>query len=133
MAIRFEIVAQDTATRARAGLLRTPHGVVETPVFMPVGTAGTVKGARQDELESLGVQMLLANTYHLYLRPGHELIDELGGLHRFMGWPHPLLTDSGGYQVLAIPISRARRGDPVSSRRGRHHDTRRMCRVPREP
>jgi len=102
MALRFEIVARDTATRARAGLLHTPHGVVETPAFMPVGTAGTVKGLTQDQLESLGAQMLLANTYHLYLRPGPEVIRELGGLHRFMGWPHPVLTDSGGFQVMSL-------------------------------
>jgi queuine tRNA-ribosyltransferase len=75
---------------------------VETPVFMPVGTAGTVKGMTQGQLEELGVQILLANTYHLYLRPGYEIIRELGGLHRFMGWPHPILTDSGGFQVLSL-------------------------------
>jgi queuine tRNA-ribosyltransferase len=75
---------------------------VETPVFMPVGTAGTVKGMTQGQLEELGVQILLANTYHLYLRPGHEIIREGGGLHRFMGWPHPILTDSGGFQVMSL-------------------------------
>ncbi len=102
MPIKFEILAEDKATRARAGLLHTPHGVVETPVFMPVGTGGTVKGMTQDELEALGVQILLGNTYHLYLRPGHELIREAGGLHRFMSWPHPILTDSGGFQVMSL-------------------------------
>ncbi len=102
MGLKFEIVARDAGTRARAGLLHTPHGVVETPTFMPVGTAGTVKGMSQEQLESLGVQLLLANTYHLYLRPGHEVIRDLGGLHRFMGWPHPLLTDSGGFQVMSL-------------------------------
>ena len=102
MGLKFEIVARDAGTRARAGLLHTPHGVVETPTFMPVGTAGTVKGMTQEQLESLGVQMLLANTYHLYLRPGHEVIRDLGGLHRFMGWPHPILTDSGGFQVMSL-------------------------------
>jgi queuine tRNA-ribosyltransferase len=76
--------------------------MVETPVFMPVGTAGTVKGITQAQLEELGVQILLANTYHLYLRPGHEIIRELGGLHRFMSWPHPILTDSGGFQVMSL-------------------------------
>jgi queuine tRNA-ribosyltransferase len=107
MSIRFEIIAQDKATRARAGLLHTPHGTVETPVFMPVGTAGTVKGMTQEALEALGVQMLLANTYHLYLRPGHELIREAGGLHRFMAWPRPILTDSGGFQVMSLkPLGR---------------------------
>jgi len=102
MAITFEITARDATTRARAGRLYTPHGVVETPVFMPVGTAGTVKGMRQEELEQLGIQLLLANTYHLYLRPGHEAIREHGGLHRFMSWPHPILTDSGGFQVMSL-------------------------------
>jgi len=102
MPLRFEIVAEDQATGARAGLLHTPHGTIETPVFMPVGTAGTVKGMTQAQLEELGVQILLANTYHLYLRPGHEIIHELGGLHRFMGWPHPILTDSGGFQVMSL-------------------------------
>jgi queuine tRNA-ribosyltransferase len=102
MGLQFEIVKRDERTRARAGLLRTAHGVVETPTFMPVGTAGSVKGMTQDQLEGLGVQMLLANTYHLYLRPGHEVIRELGGLHRFMSWPHPILTDSGGFQVMSL-------------------------------
>lgn len=102
MRLKFEIMARDTSTRARAGLLHTPHGVVETPAFMPVGTAGTVKGMTQERLESLGVEILLANTYHLYLRPGPEVIRELGGLHRFMGWPHPILTDSGGFQVMSL-------------------------------
>ena len=102
MGLRFEIVAEDATTGARAGLLHTPHGIVETPVFMPVGTAGTVKGMTQGQLEELGVQILLANTYHLYLRPGHEIIREAGGLHRFMGWPHPILTDSGGFQVMSL-------------------------------
>jgi queuine tRNA-ribosyltransferase len=102
MGLKFEIVARDAGTRARAGLLYTPHGVVETPTFMPVGTAGTVKGMTQEQLEQLGVQVLLANTYHLYLRPGHEVIRDLGGLHRFMGWPHPILTDSGGFQVMSL-------------------------------
>ncbi len=102
MAIRFELEAVDPATRARAGKLYTPHGVVETPVFMPVGTAATVKGMAQDELERLGAQIILANTYHLYLRPGHEVIRGLGGLHRFMSWPHPILTDSGGFQVMSL-------------------------------
>ncbi len=102
MPIKFEILAEDKTTRARAGLLHTPHGVIETPIFMPVGTGGTVKGMTQDELEALGVQILLGNTYHLYLRPGHELIREAGGLHRFMSWPHPILTDSGGFQVMSL-------------------------------
>ncbi len=100
--MRFDIVAQDPFTRARGGLLHTPHGIVETPVFMPVGTAGTVKGMAQEQLEELGVNLLLGNTYHLYLRPGHETIREFGGLHRFMGWPHAILTDSGGFQIMSL-------------------------------
>jgi queuine tRNA-ribosyltransferase len=102
MGLRFEIVAEDTSTEARAGILHTPHGIVETPIFMPVGTTGTVKGMTQGQLEELGVQLLLANTYHLYLRPGHEIISEVGGLHRFMGWARPILTDSGGFQVMSL-------------------------------
>jgi queuine tRNA-ribosyltransferase len=102
MPIKFEILAEDKVTHARAGLLHTPHGVIETPIFMPVGTCATVKGIRQEELEALGVQILLGNTYHLYLRPGHELIREAGGLHRFMSWPRPILTDSGGFQVMSL-------------------------------
>ncbi len=100
--MQFEIVAKDQTTAARAGLLHTAHGVVETPVFMPVGTAGTVKGMTQEMLESLGAQIILANTYHLYLRPGDEIIRTLGGLHRFMAWPHAILTDSGGFQVMSL-------------------------------
>jgi len=98
---RFEVVARDGATAARRGILSTPHGAVETPVFMPVGTIGAVKALPHDWLEDLGTQIILANTYHLYLRPGHERIARLGGLHRFMAWPRPILTDSGGYQVFS--------------------------------
>jgi queuine tRNA-ribosyltransferase len=98
----FEVLARDRTTAARAGVLHTPHGDVETPIFMPVGTAGTVKGMTQEMLEQIGAQIILANTYHLFLRPGHELIRDLGGLHRFMNWPRPILTDSGGYQVMSL-------------------------------
>ena len=101
--ISFEIVAECPHTRARAGLLHTPHGVIETPVFMPVGTQATVKGLTQRDLaEDLGVGILLANTYHLYLRPGHELIRQMGGLHKFMSWPNAIVTDSGGFQVFSL-------------------------------
>lgn len=100
MSFRFEI--SKTSGRARRGKLTTPHGEVETPVFMPVGTAATVKGVPQDLLEDLGVQILLANTYHLYLRPGVEQIRKLGGLHSFMSWPRAILTDSGGFQVFSL-------------------------------
>jgi queuine tRNA-ribosyltransferase len=96
-------VAECPHTRARAGLLHTPHGTIETPVFMPVGTQATVKGLTQRALaDDLGVQILLANTYHLYLRPGHELIRQMGGLHQFMSWPNAILTDSGGFQVFSL-------------------------------
>jgi queuine tRNA-ribosyltransferase len=101
--IHFEVVAECPHTRARAGLLHTPHGTVETPVFMPVGTQATVKGLTQRDLaEELDVRLLLANTYHLFLRPGHELIRQMGGLHRFMSWPRGILTDSGGFQVFSL-------------------------------
>ena len=100
MSLRFEISAQ--AGTARNGRLITPHGEVETPVFMPVGTAATVKGVPQDVLEELGVEILLGNTYHLYLRPGIEQVRKLGGLHRFMAWPRAILTDSGGFQVFSL-------------------------------
>ncbi len=99
---RFEVTASDPSSRARVGRLHTPHGVIDTPVFMPVGTAATVKAMTQEMLSELGIQVLLANTYHLYLRPGHELIREMGGLHRFMAWPRAILTDSGGYQVFSM-------------------------------
>ena len=101
--IQFEIVAECRHTRARVGVLHTAHGDIETPVFMPVGTQGTVKGLTPKDLsEDLGARILLSNTYHLYLRPGHELIARMGGLHRFMSWPHAILTDSGGYQVFSL-------------------------------
>lgn len=91
-----------TEGAARAGSFHTPHGEVATPAFMPVGTVGTVKGLIMEEVERLGAQMVLANTYHLYLRPGHELVRQLGGLHDFMRWDGPILTDSGGYQVFSL-------------------------------
>ena len=96
------MVAKDEGSRARAGILHTAHGDVETPVFMPVGTAGAVKAITQDQLEELGAQIILANTYHLCMRPRHERVRELGGLHRFMSWPRPILTDSGGFQVMSL-------------------------------
>jgi queuine tRNA-ribosyltransferase len=101
--VTFEIVAECSRTRARAGLLHTAHGTIETPVFMPVGTQGTVKGLTQRDLaEDLGVGILLANTYHLFVRPGPDLIRGMGGLHRFMSWPNAILTDSGGFQVFSL-------------------------------
>jgi len=101
---------------ARAGRLLTPHGVVETPVFMPVGTLANVKAVPQDVLEDLGVEILLSNTYHLYLRPGVEQVRKLGGLHRFMSWPRAILTDSGGYQVFSLSDLRKVSDEGVSFR-----------------
>jgi queuine tRNA-ribosyltransferase len=101
MGFRFEVLKTDPSG-ARLGRLETPHGVIETPVFMPVGTAATVKGLPQQTLEDLDVRILLANTYHLYLRPGHERVKRLGGLHQFMSWPGAILTDSGGFQVFSM-------------------------------
>ena len=101
--VRFELQAECPVTNARAGLLHTAHGIVETPVFMPVGTQATVKGVLQRDLAGeLDAKIILANTYHLFLRPGHELIRQLGGLHRFMSWPRAILTDSGGFQVFSL-------------------------------
>ncbi len=102
MASHFTVLKNDTTTRARLGRLTTAHGVVETPAFMPVGTQGTVKAMLPRDLKEMGCQILLGNTYHLYLRPGAEAIRELGGLHRFIGWDGPILTDSGGYQVFSL-------------------------------
>ncbi|MFQ5902535.1 MAG: tRNA guanosine(34) transglycosylase Tgt [Candidatus Binatia bacterium] len=98
----FTVIKKDSITGARLGRLVTAHGVVETPAFMPVGTLGSVKALTPRDLEEIGCQMVLANTYHLYLRPGVEVVRDLGGLHRFMGWRGPILTDSGGYQVFSL-------------------------------
>jgi len=105
----FEVVAPPPPgadTRARLGRLTLPHGVVETPQFMPVGTNATVKALDPDDLRTVGASIVLSNTYHLYLRPGHERIERLGGLHRFMAWDRPILTDSGGFQVVSLAASR---------------------------
>jgi queuine tRNA-ribosyltransferase len=102
MAISFEVVARCSKTGARAGILRTPHGEIKTPIFMPVGTQATVKAMTTDELVDINAQIILANTYHLYLRPGHELVAQAGGLHKFMNWQRPILTDSGGFQVFSL-------------------------------
>jgi queuine tRNA-ribosyltransferase len=98
----FEVLTRDTATRARTGVLRTAHGSIDTPVFMPVGTLGTVKSQTQEMLEQLDARIILGNAYHLYLRPGHALIRELGGLHRFISWDGAILTDSGGFQIHSL-------------------------------
>jgi len=101
-AFRFEVEHTDATSQGRAALWTTPHGVVQTPAFMPVGTAATVKGLTPDQLAAAGVQMVLANTYHLALRPGADVVAELGGLHRLMHWNGPILTDSGGFQVFSL-------------------------------
>ena len=109
----FDYTLSATEGSARAGSLTTPHGDVSTPTFMPVGTAGTVKGLIMEEVEQLGAQVVLANTYHLYLRPGQDLVRRLGGLHDFMRWDGPILTDSGGYQVFSLRGIREVREDGV--------------------
>lgn len=102
MSLTFSVIKKDSSSAARLGRLVTGHGVVETPAFMPVGTQGSVKAMSPRDLEEIGCQIILANTYHLYLRPGVETIGELGGLHRFIGWERPILTDSGGFQVFSL-------------------------------
>jgi queuine tRNA-ribosyltransferase len=110
----FEIEAVDRETGARNGRFHTPHGIIKTPVFAPVGTQATVKALRPSDLRDLGATLVLSNTYHLYLRPGDELIRDLGGLHRFMGWDGPILTDSGGFQVFSLSDTRKIDDDGVT-------------------
>lgn len=105
--MEFELIATDPETGARAGLLHTDHGTIETPIFMPVGTAGSVKAVLQEQLAlDIKAQIILGNTYHLYLRPGTDILEKAGGLHRFNGWDKPILTDSGGYQVFSLSENR---------------------------
>jgi queuine tRNA-ribosyltransferase len=105
--MHFELLSNDKDTNARAGILHTDHGSIETPIFMPVGTGGTVKGVHQQELrDDVQAQIILGNTYHLFLRPGTEVLEAAGGLHQFIGWERPILTDSGGYQVYSMSGSR---------------------------
>ena len=105
-ALKYELIKTDARTKARRGRITTPHGVIETPIFMPVGTAATVKAMRPEEVEELGAQIILSNTYHLYLRPGHEVVKAAGGLHKFMNWNKTILTDSGGFQVFSLGAMR---------------------------
>jgi queuine tRNA-ribosyltransferase len=114
MASHFQLIGKDPSTSARRGRLSTLHGVVETPVFMPVGTQGTVKALTPVHLRDIGAQIILGNTYHLNLRPGSGLIRELGGLHKFMGWDGPILTDSGGFQVFSLSKLRKIQEDGVA-------------------
>jgi len=105
--MKFELSVTDTQSKARAGVITTAHGAIETPIFMPVGTVGTVKAVTQQQLtEEVQAQIILGNTYHLYLRPGTEILEQAGGLHKFMGWDKPILTDSGGYQVFSLSNNR---------------------------
>ena len=105
--MHFDLIHADANSNARAGLLKTDHGTIETPIFMPVGTNGSVKGVHQIELErDVKAEIILGNTYHLFLRPGIEIIEKAGGLHKFIGWDKPILTDSGGYQVYSLSGSR---------------------------
>lgn len=102
MAIKYELIKKSSECNARAGIIHTPHGDIETPIFMPVGTRATVKTMTPEELEEIEAQIILANTYHLYLRPGDDLVKKAGGLHKFMNWDKPILTDSGGFQVFSL-------------------------------
>ncbi len=102
MSVTFEIEAQCSHTGARAGILHTPHGDIKTPVYMPVGTKATVKAVLPEMLKQHGTQILLSNTYHLHLRPGEDVVQKAGGLHKFMNWDKPILTDSGGFQVFSL-------------------------------
>ncbi len=105
-AVTYELIKKDSRTKARRGRVNTPHGPIETPVFMPVGTAGTVKAMKPEEVRDMGAQIILGNTYHLYLRPGHEVVKTAGGLHKFMNWERAILTDSGGFQVFSLGAMR---------------------------
>lgn len=116
MASGFHFALEGQSGRARAGQFSTPHGELETPLFAPVGTQATVKAITPAQLSELGASLILANTYHLYLRPGDELVAEMGGLHRFMQWPHPILTDSGGFQVFSLAARREVDADGVNFR-----------------
>src|SRR5438046_4962452 len=113
----FDFSIESTSGPARAGTLTLPHGTVETPVFMPVGTQGTVRTLSPNDLRSAGATLVLANTYHLHVRPGEQVVEKLGALHRFMGWDRPLLTDSGGFQVFSLEGSRRVEQDGVEVRR----------------
>ncbi len=126
----FEIEASDSLSDARLGRLVTAHGVVETPVFMPVGTNATVKAMSPAELDGLDVKIVLGNTYHLYVRPGMDVISKCGGLHKFMGWNGPILTDSGGYQVFSLAKLRVIKEDGVEF--NSHYDGKRIFLGPRE-
>ncbi len=115
-AVTYELLHKDKTTGARRGIVHTPHGDIQTPVFMPVGTQATVKSMTPEELKEVGTQIILSNTYHLYLRPGHKLVKEAGGLHKFMNWDRPILTDCGGFQVFSLSDLRTISEDGVEFR-----------------
>lgn len=115
-AVTYELIKTDKRTKARRGRVKTPHGTIQTPVFMPVGTAATVKAMKPEEVKEMGAEIILSNTYHLYLRPGHEVVKEAGGLHKFMNWDRPILTDSGGFQVFSLGAMRKIREEGVEFR-----------------
>ena len=115
-AVTYELIKESKESNARLGKLHTPHGVIDTPVFMPVGTQATVKAMSPQELEEIGAGIILSNTYHLYLRPGHELVAKAGGLHQFMNWSGAILTDSGGFQVFSLGDLRKIREEGVEFR-----------------
>lgn len=110
----YELIATDPSSGARAGVFHTAHGDVLTPTFMPVGTNATVKGITVPQLEQIGAQVVLSNTYHLYLRPGVDIVEQAGGLHPFMNWNHPILTDSGGFQIFSLANTLKLDSDGVS-------------------
>ena len=115
--MEFTVFNSDKETNARTGLLKTTHGEIQTPIFMPVGTQATVKSVTQDQLkDEVKAQIILGNTYHLYLRPGHKLVERMGGLHKFMSWDRPILTDSGGFQVFSLSKLRKITDDGVTFR-----------------
>ncbi|MGL4483837.1 MAG: tRNA guanosine(34) transglycosylase Tgt [Anaerovoracaceae bacterium] len=115
-AINYKLIKKDPKTKARLGEITTPHGKINTPIFMPVGTAATVKAMRPEQLKEMNAEIILSNTYHLFLRPGQEIIREAGGLHKFMNWDRPILTDSGGFQVFSLGDSRKIREEGVEFR-----------------
>ncbi len=116
MSITFDLIKTEEGSQARMGQIHTDHGIIETPIFMPVGTQASVKTLRQGDLNTLGAQIILGNTFHLYLRPGHEIVHAAGGLHKFIGWNKPMLTDSGGYQVYSLKELRKITEEGVSFR-----------------
>jgi len=136
MKFSFRVVTKDTKSNARVGILKTPHGVVQTPSFMPVGTKGTVKSLTPEELNDLGAQIILGNTYHLYLQPGHKVVSSFGGLHSFMNWQKPILTDSGGFQIFSLGVGKRKLAQGIHRGMGRPEtsegDEKSLCEIHEE-